>query len=602
MFVLLLSIIFMTSFIFAGCSGEGGTGMNNPQTDPPQINIPDEEKFVNNFDGVLKTAYEKVTSSMYESGNKYYLAGYDFENTDLMYAEPEFAGKYIFICSILGGKYLEQAKGVVEACRAAQRADGYLGCLPKGYELENFSVWNQAFTILGLTEYFKVTGDEQSLECAVKCAEYVEYSLRESVAAGGRITNALNGGSQHLSILLPLARLYKATDDTRWLEFGNFIIEQAEREGFNLISFDNIFDIRSQKGVEMTVVYIGMWEFADAISGTELECIDDVLRSAVKRFWNEINTTQIRNTGGASTGEWFQVNGNAPAQLSTDMHVNENCVAVSWCELTAILFESETQSGYLDALEKTLYNAVLGSMATDGGDFAYYQGNFGRKEFATSAGMYKCCRTRGFNMIAELPKLMYKYDGNDIIPILYCENGYELAEGLQITCQTDYPQNGILKYTVKNKTGDDKILKLRIPSWCEDWDCAISGDKTYEVSDGFINIAIGEGETVVDLNFVMEVQAEMSMIDGEDFYDFHYGPLLLVHDRHNGTTLKESRYDPDSAMIQSDTSVWNCWDADKAGSWYLVQFTCGSLNLVDYASAGRADTEKDLFKTYIRGE
>ena len=205
-------------------------------------------------------------------------------------------------------------------------------------------------------------------------------------------------------------------------------------------------------------------------------------------------------------------------------------------------------------------------------------------------------------MIAELPKLMYKYDGNDIIPILYCENGYELAEGLQITCQTDYPQNGILKYTVKNKTGDDKILKLRIPSWCEDWDCAISGDKTYEVSDGFINIAIGEGETVVDLNFVMEVQAEMSMIDGEDFYDFHYGPLLLVHDRHNGTTLKESRYDPDSAMIQSDTSVWNCWDADKTGSWYLVQFTCGSLNLVDYASAGRADTEKDLFKTYIRGE
>ena len=283
------------------------------------------------------------------------------------------------------------------------------------------------------------------------------------------------------------------------------------------------------------------------------------------------------------------------------MHVNENCVAVSWCELTAVLFESEPRAEYLDALEKTLYNAVLGSMATDGSDFAYYQGNYGRKEFATSAGMYKCCRTRGFNMIAELPKLMYRYDGNNIIPILYCENAYELEEGLQIICQTVYPQNGALKYTVKNKTGEDKSLKIRIPAWCVEWDCVVSGNKTYEVLNGFINIAIGDGDTVVDINYTMDVHAEKHMIDGQDHYDFHYGPLLLVHDRHNGTMRKESRYDPGSAVVRSDISAWNCWDADKEGSWYLVQFACGDLNLVDYASAGRADPEKDLFKTYIRG-
>ncbi len=601
MCVLFLSAIIMISSAFVGCSSEN-RDLNMGNEDPPQTDVAEEEEFIDDFNGVYKTAYEKVTSSMYEAGNQYYLAGYDADNTDLMYAEPEFAGKYMFICSILGGKYLDQAKGVVEACRKAQRADGYLGCLPKGYELDNFSVWNQAFTILGLTEYFKVTGDAEALECAVKCAEYVELSLRERVASGGKITEALNGGSQHLSILLPLARLYKATGDSRWIDFGIYIIGQAEREGFKLVSFEDLFNLKSQKGVEMLVVYIGIEEIANIISETEIdaELSASVLKDAVERFWNEINTTQIRNTGGASTGECFQVNGNLPAQLSTDMHVNENCVSVAWCELTAILFETDTRAEYLDAIEKTLLNAVLGSMATNGSDFAYYQGNFGRKEFATSAGMYKCCRTRGFNLIAELPKLMYKYDGKNIIPILYCDNNSEPEKGLRVVCETVYPQNGRLKYTIENKTGEEKILKLRIPSWCENWNCTVSNDQTYAVSNDFINIDIGEGETVIEVNFEMEVVAQAAVIDGETYHDFHYGPLLLVHDRHNGTMLKESRYDAANAITQ-EILEWNRWDGSEEGSWYLVQFTTGNLNLVDYASAGRADPEKDLFKTYIRG-
>lgn len=64
--------------------------------------------------------------------------------------------------------------------------------------------------------------------------------------------------------------------------------------------------------------------------------------------------------------------------------------------------------------------------------------------------------------------------------------------------------------------------------------------------------------------------------------------------------LKESRYDAANAITQ-EILEWNRWDGSEEGSWYLVQFTTGNLNLVDYASAGRADPEKDLFKTYIRG-
>ena len=75
------------------------------------------------FGGVLGTMYERINNSLFEKGNQYYIDAYK-KNDDLWNAEPEFAGKYMLICSILGGKYLDQAKDVVNACKLAQREDG----------------------------------------------------------------------------------------------------------------------------------------------------------------------------------------------------------------------------------------------------------------------------------------------------------------------------------------------------------------------------------------------------------------------------------------------------------------------------------------------
>lgn len=587
----------MNSMLSFGCKPDENQNKPNDQ----------EEITANDFGGVLNVVYDKVTKSIYENGNDYYKAGFNSQNADLWYAEPEFAGKYIFICSILGGKYLDLAKEVVEVCVNSQREDGYLGCLPQGHELDNFSIWNQAFAILGLVEYYNATQDEVALDCAIKSLSNVEKTIKDGLGKGIALTNAINGGSQHISILITLARLYKATNDVSYLDFANFLISQCKKEGFDLLDFSSIFAQKSQKGIEMLIVYIGLSELANVLDEykSQLNEVDynaeytsERIRQAVKRYWNEVNTTQIRNTGGATTGEWWKVNGNAPAQLKTSMAVNENCVSVGWVELTSILFDGETKAEYLDAIEKTYFNAILGSVATDGNDFAYYQGNYGRKEFATSGGMYKCCRTRGFSIVAELPKMMYKYKDDEITPILYCENNYKLEEDLSISCQTVYPQNGKLKYVVKNSTGVNKVLKLRIPSWCEEY--SLTTDNNYNVSDSFIEVVIGQGETTVDVNFKMKIKVGEYLIDGEKCYDFNYGALLLVHDRSNGVTLKECAYDSSISPTFID-ATWNEWSENKNGSWYLLNFTCGNLNLVDYASAGRANPELDLFKTYIKG-
>ena len=595
--LLLAGIMSMSSFALFSCSSsdEAPAVMPAPEYDPPEYDG-------DMFDGILKTVYARVSDAIATTGNDYYVAGYDAGNTDLWNAEPEFAGKYMYICSRLGGDHVRLAKDVAEAAKAAQRDDGYLGCLPKGSELVNFSVWNETFTVLGLLEYYDAVKDDEALDCAVKCADHVMSSLLDRAGKGGKITDALNGGSQHISFMLVLARLYKATGDAKYLNFAAFLIDRCKEEGFDLIGFKGIFEQPSQKGIEMLVVYIGLVELADALaenSSIDIGYTAQTIYSAAYKYWSEIANTQIRNNGAAATGEWWRQYGNAPAQLATKEAVNENCVSVGWIELTAALLKNDTRAEYIDAMEKTLFNAVLGAMSSDGSDFAYYQGNFGRKEFATSGGMYKCCRTRGFSMISELPYLMYKYDGDEIVPVLYCKNSYKLQDGLIVHCDTNYPRDGRLVFTVVNDTGKTKRLLLRIPQWCKSARCVSDGSYTF--SRGFICVEIGVGTTVTTVDFDMELVATQYNIGGVPHYDFTYGPMLLVHDRSNGVSLKQSAFDGNDVAVKKDTSVWNEWNGDKPGSWYIMQFECGGLNLVDYASAGRADPAVDLFKTYVKG-
>lgn len=557
--------------------------------------------------GVLGTMYDRIGKYMLESGNQYYVNGYNPHNLDLWNAEPEFSGKYIMICSMMGGEYLKLAEPVVEAALNAQRNDGYLGCLPRGNELVNFSIWNETFTLLGLIEYYKATKDQKALEGAIRCADYTMELLNSLVNRGGKITDSLNGGSQHISAIIAYVRLYQVTGDYKYLYFADFMILRSEEEGLYLIQFDDILRLRSTKGIEMMVVYLGISEYANVLKNIDenefsssYSC--DELIDATNRYWMQIENSQIRNTGSGTTGEHWRKNGNVPANLPTRENVNENCVTVGWCELTIAQFYEFEDIQCLDALEKSIYNALLGSCATDGSDFAYYQGNYGRKEFATSGGMYKCCRTRGMSMFASLPYMLYKYDGKTIYPNIYTESTYQSKDGLNVACETNYPQDGNIIYHINNQSNENKIMKLRVPAWCDNFTLEIDGKAIDGDKNDFIEVEITPGKHQINFNLEMNLKIESYLIKNKTHYDFNYGPLLLVHDRHNGTLLKEVSYSPDDGIpTKIDNQVWNNWDENSDGSWYLAHFQCNNLNLVDYASAGRANPKMDLFQTYIIG-
>lgn len=496
----------------------------------------------------LGKAYERTLTGILTHSLESHLQSYTGENHD-MWAEPEFTGKYVDICTKYykntGNKeYLNRAKAVIDKICEVQSEDGYIGGLTKKDRWENFDVWNQTFTVLGLLSYYSETKEKRALDAAEKCA--VNIALHYMHGKGKDILDATNFGTQHISILLVLPKLYKITGKPIYRDFMDFIADKIKNSDLNFFEFENILELRSKKGIENFVVLMGMLEYAEIIG-------DDKIVESVKKYWQQVNDTQIRNTGNGTVGEFWTENGNAPALLGADIRPNENCVAVGWMELSLMLFYRDRNTKYLDAIEKSLFNHLLGSLSEDGTDFAYYQPNYGKKVSTTQETMYKCCRYRGFTFFAYLQDMLYYSDDSFIIPMIYQASEYE-DEYVRITQKTRYPFDTKIHFDIKLKKDCNKKLKLKIPKWCKKY----SLNKDYICCDGYVVLDCKDMN--LEFNLESEVVKETGIIDGKEYVAYSKGPLLLAHE----TDCKKPLYTTDgykfkdyaSAGRENEYMVW----------------------------------------------
>lgn len=503
-----------------------------------------------NTNSCLGRAYEKTTKGILAHSLESHLQSYSGDHHD-MWAEPEFTGKYIDICTKYfkntgNIEYFNRAKAVVDKICEVQPEDGYLGALMEKDRWENFDVWNQTFTVLGLLSYYAETKEDKALNAAEKCALTIADHYMNT--KGKDILDATNFGTQHISFLFVLPKLYKLTKKQIYMDFMNFIADKIKGSDLNFFEFDSILELRSKKGIENFVILMGMIEYADLIG-------DEKILESVKKYWQQVNDTQIRNTGNGTVGEFWTENGNAAALLGADIKPNENCVAVGWIELSLMLFHKEQNTKYLDAIEKSLFNHLLGSISEDGTDFAYYQPNYGKKVSTTEEAMYKCCRYRGFTIFAYLQDMLYYTDNDCIIPMIYQASEYE-DEYVKIVQKTDYPFDTTIHLDIKIKKNCNKQLKLKIPDWCKNY----SLDTDYTYCDGYVVTDCKDME--ITLTLESEITEEIGIIDGTEYIAYSKGPLLLAHEE------------------------------DAQNPLYKIN----NYNLVDYASAGR----KNNYTVWIR--
>lgn len=533
-------------------------------------------------EGLLKDSYLLAKKAFLEVDTGIHVKAYVGVHPQ-MYAESEFAGKYLDTCvrfyNATGEEaFITKAKEVVESILRNQRADGYMGGYEHGEEFGTFGVWNQAFTAYGLLSYYEVTGDERALASADAMITHTAKHFLTDVTAD--ILAALNYGSQHITVLLVLPKLYRLTKKPLFAEFMEYIVTRIKGSDNNFYSFDSILSLRSKKGIENFIVLLGMLFREEAMGGEEA-------LHACEKYWTELSETQIRETGNGTLTELWTENGNTPAFLPTEVKPNETCVSVGWCELSASLFFRTGEAKYLDAIEKTLYNHLLGSLATDGKDFAYYQPNFGKRVTRTSENMYKCCRYRGYNAMSRLEDLLFSLEGDTLTPMLYTAATLE-ADGLTVTEETAYPYGDTITFRLTADRERALTLRLRIPAHAARFTLTANGERVdASAQDRYVilPLTVSKKETIVTLCLHTEVTAVTCEIEGKPYHHLRYGTVLLVPDSAFGYDVfdlsmkaNENRFKrvtlPDYRLAFRTYGVWNGEEKE--------------ITLVDYSSAAKS--------------
>lgn len=527
------------------------------------------------------------------------------------FAESEFAGKYIDTCVRIActdnnraraAKALENARVVIKSIVTHQRKDGYIGGLGEGCEKHGFSVWNQSFTMIGLCAFAESFPDDSLAPAAIESARRIAQYNAALFGSDRSILDGGNNGSQHLSLLLGLVRLARLAPEPDIMRFILHIVDCIKTSDNNFFKFNSILDLRSKKGIENFVILIGILEYGELFGDREA-------LSACVKYWDELAASQIRPNGNGTLHEVWTEGGNEPRFLGLGVNPDENCVAVGWIELSLALYYRLGDKKYIDAVERSVFNHLLGALSNDGSDFAYYQPNFGHRITKTDESMYKCCRYRGYSAVSMLPYMVFIRRSDTIETLLYTNSDYE-DDDIRLVMTSGYPYTESAAIDVINKTRKVRKIRIRVPDRIG-LTVFHDGRSVGMNHNGFIDISLNELPCHIVLNLSFELKAKLIpvVIDGQKYFYGEYGNILLAAEtdcpkpdipsentksKEFKTAISDYYFDKLSSLSINSNAVLTFSGCDDCH----ISFMADELEFKDFASAGRR--EGRAFTVYVR--
>ena len=232
--------------------------------------------------------------------------------------------------------------------------------------------------------------------------------------------------------------------------------------------------------------YIAMTDLTLMGAGTDENCVS--YDTALQSLWDDITNTKTFITGGMGTINNNESFGNSYS-LSQKSAYAETCGSIGsviWNSKMNLLYGD---SKYIDTLETALYNGVLSGVNFDGDRFFYQNplysdGNAARSEWFGCA----CCPPNLMRLIMSLGNYIYATDSEGIIANMFIGstvnaeiNGAEIT----LTCESEMPFSGNVKYTVNTDKKANFVFKIRIPAWCEGIYSVSLNDKEIAENDGY---------------------------------------------------------------------------------------------------------------------
>ncbi|NVM00991.1 MAG: glycoside hydrolase family 127 protein [Candidatus Helarchaeota archaeon] len=369
-------------------------------------------------------------------------------------------------------KYVDD---IIEKIAAAQEEDGYLfparAINPEKiptfagknrWELvSDFSheLYNMGHLYESAVAYYQATNKRNFLDIAIKNANLIDEVFEPS-------RNEDYPG--HQEIELGLVRLYRVTENEKYLKLAKFFLDTRGPNGakYNQ-AHKKVIDQDEAVGhaVRATYMYSGMTDIA-ALTNNK-----DYIK-AIDHIWNNVVSKKLYITGGIgakSADEAFGRNYKLP-NLKTYC---ETCAAIGNIFWNYRMFLLHRDAKYIDILERTLYNGFLSGISFDGKSFFYPNPLASKGKYNRSGWFFvTCCPTNIVRFIPTIPGYVYTQKNKTIFFNLFVSNETTISlddaeNTVKVTQESNYPWEGVVRININPEKSEEFTIAIRIPGWTQ---------------------------------------------------------------------------------------------------------------------------------------
>lgn len=486
-------------------------------------------------------------------------------------------------------------------------------------EFHGWDMWGRKYVLLGLLHFYDICRSKEFKQKILDtmCA-HVDYILR--FLGDGKIkitdTSEIWQSVNSCSILEPIIRLYNITKNEKYLEFSRHIIDCGFAKECNLIelAYENkIIPAKYPviKAYEIMSCFEGLIEYY-RVTGVEK------YRTAAENFVKALIDTEDTIIGCLGCkGEYFDNAAVTQANDEHSRHMQETCVTVTWMKLCLQMYRLTGEIEYIEHIEKSYYNAMLGSVNTklaknEIGVFPFDsysqlvidhrgEGMGGLKEM--KGHHYGCCAAIGAMGLGIIPQISMMSDNEGCIFNLY-ENGeininMPSGERFCIKEHTLYPTDDKIFFEMHTSQNVKMNIKFRIPEWADNAKVKICGDE-YPAESGKYFMADREWKNGDKVELVfgaklkkLEISNGLSGSDEICHIAFKMGALVLARDLRfdssTGEKITKGDYEIEIKDRFTDDYILLC----------EVKSKDEILKMIDYASAGKTLDEKSMMEAWM---
>ena len=380
---------------------------------------------------------------------------------------------------------------------SVQEENGRISSFNIECEFDGWDIWNRKYVLLGMQYYYEICRDSGFKDKLIlsmrRQLDYIMSKIGRAEQGKLLITMATRHwrGLNSSSLLEPVMKLYSMTDDKRYLEFADYIVECGGTSVVDIfrLAYENKlhpYQYPITKAYEMISCFEGLLQYW-RVTGNEKH------KQAIINFADRILEDEFTVIGCCGTNhEFFDNAALRQANTTNGTKMQETCVTVTVMLFFRQMFLLCGDSKYMDAFETSMYNAFLGAVNTENANDrepksenvrrmalpfdSYSPLTAGTRGSAVGGYLeledgyyYGCCACIGAAGSGIIPKTAVMKSGDGILINLFISGEVSCktpcGKPLNIKTETEYPKYGEVNMELRLCETEEFEIAVRNPHW-----------------------------------------------------------------------------------------------------------------------------------------